>query len=223
MKIKTYTAKDMRQALRQVREEQGLDAVILSTRHLPGGVEVAVAIDADGRMFDQVPAAPAASEFATLMADADAAASVRRCRTPGRDPAANRRQDAPSQLGAELRSMRHLLERQLAQLAWNDLTRRAPGQAELLKELTELWACRGAGQRAAGRSARWPRLRRCAAPMPGASVTTHRGHRRFTARHGRPRRLRRPDGCRQDHRHCQACRALGHAPRCACHRAGVPG
>ena len=45
MNIKTYTAKDMRSALRQVREEQGADAVILSTRHLPEGVEVAVAIE----------------------------------------------------------------------------------------------------------------------------------------------------------------------------------
>jgi flagellar biosynthesis protein FlhF len=34
--------------------------------------------------------------------------------------------------------MRHLLESQLAQLAWNDLTRRQPAQAELLKQLTEL-------------------------------------------------------------------------------------
>ena len=42
MNIKTYTAKDMRSALRRVREEQGPDAVILSTRHLPEGVEVSV-------------------------------------------------------------------------------------------------------------------------------------------------------------------------------------
>src|SRR5690606_5087843 len=41
-------------------------------------------------------------------------------------------------LGDELRTMRHLLERQLAQLAWNDLTRRAPETAELLKEMTSM-------------------------------------------------------------------------------------
>src|SRR6478735_3379191 len=41
-------------------------------------------------------------------------------------------------VGAELRSMRHLLEWQLSQLAWNDLTRRAPAVAELLKELTSM-------------------------------------------------------------------------------------
>src|SRR5690606_3136483 len=45
---------------------------------------------------------------------------------------------ADSRMGEELRTMRHLLERQLSQLAWNDLTRRAPQTAELLKELTAM-------------------------------------------------------------------------------------
>ncbi len=47
MKIKTYTARDMKTALRLVRDEQGPDAVILSTRHFAGGVEVSVAMDAE--------------------------------------------------------------------------------------------------------------------------------------------------------------------------------
>ena len=34
MKIKRFVAPDMRQAMRQVRDEQGPDAVILSTRRL---------------------------------------------------------------------------------------------------------------------------------------------------------------------------------------------
>ena len=48
MKIKHYRATDMRQALRQVREAQGPDAVILSSRRVAGGVEVVAAIDYDG-------------------------------------------------------------------------------------------------------------------------------------------------------------------------------
>lgn len=47
MKIKRYIATDMRQALKQVREEQGPDAVILSTRHLEDGLELIAAIDYD--------------------------------------------------------------------------------------------------------------------------------------------------------------------------------
>ena len=38
----------MRQALRQVRDAQGPDAVILSSRRVPDGVEVVAAIDYDG-------------------------------------------------------------------------------------------------------------------------------------------------------------------------------
>src|SRR5262245_39800691 len=47
MKIKHYRAADMRQALRQVREAQGPDAVILSSRRISGGVEVVAAVDYD--------------------------------------------------------------------------------------------------------------------------------------------------------------------------------
>ncbi|HWK48664.1 MAG TPA: hypothetical protein VNR40_02205, partial [Steroidobacter sp.] len=48
MKIKHYRAADMRTALRQVRDAQGPDAVILSSRRVQGGVEVVAAIDYDG-------------------------------------------------------------------------------------------------------------------------------------------------------------------------------
>ena len=48
MKIKHYRAADMRTALRQVRDAQGPDAVILSSRRVPGGVEVVAAVDYDG-------------------------------------------------------------------------------------------------------------------------------------------------------------------------------
>jgi flagellar biosynthesis protein FlhF len=41
-------------------------------------------------------------------------------------------------LSAELKAMRRILETQLAQLAWNDLTRRAPVHTEILTDLTEV-------------------------------------------------------------------------------------
>src|SRR5918992_5531262 len=47
MKLKHYRAADMRQALRLVRDAQGPDAVILSTRRVNGGVEVVAAVDYD--------------------------------------------------------------------------------------------------------------------------------------------------------------------------------
>ncbi|MGH8327543.1 MAG: flagellar biosynthesis protein FlhF [Steroidobacteraceae bacterium] len=41
-------------------------------------------------------------------------------------------------MGNELKSLRRMLETQLAQLAWNDRARRAPVHVELLRELTEI-------------------------------------------------------------------------------------
>ncbi len=65
MKIKRFVAADMRQAMRLVREEQGPEAVILSTRRLADGIEVIAAIDYDESLINQAVrqgAAPAASE-----------------------------------------------------------------------------------------------------------------------------------------------------------------
>jgi flagellar biosynthesis protein FlhF len=53
MKIKRFTAKNMREAMRQVREEQGADAVILSSRRLSDGIEVVAATDYDAALVQQ--------------------------------------------------------------------------------------------------------------------------------------------------------------------------
>jgi len=45
---------------------------------------------------------------------------------------------AAEAMGNELKTLRRMLENQLAHLAWNDLTRRAPVHAEILRELTEI-------------------------------------------------------------------------------------
>ncbi len=45
MKMKRYFAADARTALRELREEQGPDAVILSNRKVSGGVEIIAALD----------------------------------------------------------------------------------------------------------------------------------------------------------------------------------
>ena len=47
MKIKRFLAPDMRQAMRDVRAEQGAEAVILSTRRLEEGIEIIAAVDYD--------------------------------------------------------------------------------------------------------------------------------------------------------------------------------
>src|SRR5262245_52265200 len=58
MKIVKHTARDMRQALRLVREQLGPDAVILSSKRTKNGVEVTAAIDFDAEQLEAQTAAP---------------------------------------------------------------------------------------------------------------------------------------------------------------------
>ena len=61
MKIVRHIAPDMRQALRAIREKLGEDAVILSSRRIPEGVEVTAAIDFDAAALQDAMNAPAGS------------------------------------------------------------------------------------------------------------------------------------------------------------------
>ena len=53
MKIKRFTAPDMRAAIRQIREDQGPDAVILSSNKVAGGIEIVAATDYDEALVQQ--------------------------------------------------------------------------------------------------------------------------------------------------------------------------
>ena len=53
MKIKRFLAGSMREAMRQVREEQGPDAVILASHTRHDGVEVVAAVDYDEALMRQ--------------------------------------------------------------------------------------------------------------------------------------------------------------------------
>src|SRR4029453_16217099 len=78
MKIKHYRAADMRQALRQVREAQGPDAVILSSRRIANGVEVVAAVDYDVDAADSSVASEAARTESRIPTAADYAALAQR-------------------------------------------------------------------------------------------------------------------------------------------------
>jgi len=141
MKIKRFVAKSMREAIRQVREEQGPDAVILSNRRVPGGIEVVAATDYDAALAQQAlrpttpadPAPPPPDKPHRPRADDPPAAA------PTAAPAAAA---APAQelasMQRELGSMRRLLEEQLSGLYWNELKRSQPRRVAVLKALSNL-------------------------------------------------------------------------------------
>jgi flagellar biosynthesis protein FlhF len=163
MKIQRYIAKDMRSALAQVREDLGVDAVILSSGKVGNEVEVVAAMDLEvARAVESAPPAREARRFepprveqpAADIRELQPAAIARRASSqisealapviaaaqPAIPAAAAAAPAAPQQeaLASEMKDMRRMLETQLATLAWNDMSRRSPIQAAMLKEMAQL-------------------------------------------------------------------------------------
>jgi flagellar biosynthesis protein FlhF len=149
MKLQKYSASDMRSALRKVRAAHGPDVVILETRRADGMVELTIATDAEaaldaGSLTPQLRVAGGASvplhrpTVTTAVAPSVPVAAPVATITPLPAVAAG-----VEGVDGELKALRRLLETQLAALAWNDLTRRAPVAAELMRQLAELGLERG--------------------------------------------------------------------------------
>jgi flagellar biosynthesis protein FlhF len=151
MKITRHAAPDMRQALKAVREQLGPDAVILSSRRTANGVEVTAAMDFDTESLiaEAERAAPPVPAQAAASVPAPAAPEAPERPRPVQTPLAaapidafERHESAEVQspnvlaMQSELKTLRHVLETQLARLAWSDLARRSPLQTEMLRELT---------------------------------------------------------------------------------------
>ncbi|MGH8157229.1 MAG: flagellar biosynthesis protein FlhF [Rhodanobacter sp.] len=160
MKIKRFVAADMRQAMREVREEQGPEAVILSTRRLAEGIEVIAAIDYDEALVREaarhgVPLTeaerPTPASAEPVAAIIPAPARPRRAMPAIPSPVAPMVNEPPimhplmeravqdtARMRTELGSLREMLEVQLSSLAWNDMERRQPLRARVLREMTRL-------------------------------------------------------------------------------------
>ncbi|WP_405228974.1 flagellar biosynthesis protein FlhF [Lentisalinibacter sediminis] len=161
MKIKRFVAPDMRQALRRVREEQGPDAVILSNSRVAEGVEIIAALDYDEALIREAlgslraetgsAGAVAATEVEDTVAEApapepEAPAGPRLHRAladlaerpAAASPAAAEANPGLDAVHSDIRGLRELLESQLSSLAWNDYSRRRPGRAQVLRNLSRI-------------------------------------------------------------------------------------
>jgi flagellar biosynthesis protein FlhF len=153
MKIQRYLAKDMRSCLAQVREALGPDAVILSSGKVGDEVEVVAAIDfesqkatveADPRARAQAPAPRGEPNVRNVDFRQPSPAAPKRASSQLSAQVAHFESDAPgaapaeASLAEEVKGMRRMLEAQLATLTWNDMSRRSPLQAAMLKELARI-------------------------------------------------------------------------------------
>jgi flagellar biosynthesis protein FlhF len=150
MKIQRYVGKDMRSCLTQVREALGPDAVILSSGKVGDEVEVVAAIDFESQKASvetvgrQRPVQPVQQPQTATVRSVDFRQGPKRASSQ-LSPEITQEFAAPappaaadSTLAEEVKSMRRMLEAQLATLTWNDLSRRSPLQAAMLKELARL-------------------------------------------------------------------------------------
>jgi flagellar biosynthesis protein FlhF len=132
MRIQRYIAKDMRSALAQVRETLGPDAVILSSSRVGSEVEVVAAMDMEvARAIEHAPAASRSYEARSEVARAEPVAGSRHV-----EPRHAEAQPYEGRQAELLKNRR--ASSQLATLAWNDMSRRSPVQAAMLKELAQL-------------------------------------------------------------------------------------
>lgn len=77
MSVRRYRARDMRDALRQVREHQGPDAIILSSRRVDGMLEVVASLETNDRPESELAARAARPSGATPPVDPELAAMRR--------------------------------------------------------------------------------------------------------------------------------------------------
>ena len=138
MNVKRIVAKTSREAMRQLRDALGPDAVILSNRAVDGGVEV-LALAADDIAAMAPPAvepAPAEARASAPRDEAEAPAVtfkrrlVERVAVPSPDSA-----ELAQSVLCEIKSMQTRLESQLADLTWRDLPGRDPAGAAVMRDM----------------------------------------------------------------------------------------
>lgn len=146
MKMKRYFAVDARHALRELRDDQGPDAVILSNRRVNGGVEIIAAMDYEDSMVDaslgnsKTLSDIAATPSSTLTEEATPTDYSENILSQMRDHESH--SDDGSQtlnkIQDELQGLRNIMEAPMMQFAWGETGRVKPMYASLLKQLMTL-------------------------------------------------------------------------------------
>ena len=136
MMIKRFFAAEARQALQQVSEELGSDALILSNRRVADGVEIIAAQDYEDELLGD--------DFSLVDKIRDDGQRQQTSReTPSQNgPGATA--DDPASLQSikavqdEIQMLRDSLEAPLSRLAWAEMGRQQPYRAELIRRLLAL-------------------------------------------------------------------------------------
>ncbi len=132
MKIRRFVAGDIRDAMRQVREALGPDAVILETQRVAAGIELSAAVDYEPPAERPVATAPASERTSAVATAGTVTAAAPAAVATLTDEREFRR------LREEVRTLRDLLESQLSRLTWNDNVRRNAAATAAMRNLARL-------------------------------------------------------------------------------------
>ena len=142
MKMKRYIAAGTQQAFQMVNDELGPDALILSNRTVPEGVEIIAAVDYEDELLASCPAAgetAAEPVEQLLVAESKAMHSGEKNTTASSGRSEETAADITLQgVSEEVKLLRSMLEVPLSRLAWADASRRSPYRAGLMARLTDL-------------------------------------------------------------------------------------
>ncbi|MFW5426494.1 MAG: flagellar biosynthesis protein FlhF [Methylophagaceae bacterium] len=137
MKIKRFHAADVRQALKEVRDVLGADAVILSNNRVDGGVEIVAATDYDESKFNRNPQVTPAVQAEIPPVEINPSQNV--VPQPAQPPE-NIWSQEPTliQMRKEMAGLKNMLENQMSDLAWKDMKHANPMQLQLLQRCLKM-------------------------------------------------------------------------------------
>ena len=154
MNVKKFCAPNSREALRKVRDALGQDAVILSNRTAEGGVEILALANDDiasisAPAIEHRPApeperprfsraAKQTNTHARQVESAPAQESEQSNIRPLKTAGGQTRGEPASEMTAvmkEIRSMRGMMETQLAEISWDAMNKREPHKSLVLREM----------------------------------------------------------------------------------------
>jgi len=163
MNVRKFVAVSARDALRKVKELLGPDAIILSNRAVPGGVEIMAVAASDMEMIIPSPAPVREAkprlddDYTVRLSTAPSSAVARPAATPEVPPlsprpmpkiersepqqasgtAPRQAEIVPAEVMDEIRSLRKIVEQHLAGFAWGEAARSEPVKTEILRQMLD--------------------------------------------------------------------------------------
>ncbi len=155
MNVRKFIAATARDALHKVKELLGPDAIILSNRAIPGGVEIMAVAAGDMEMIVHPPVREAHGvndDYSVRLSSPAKSTQTRPGITPAaplppltprpvpqvdRPRASMQAEIVPAEVLDEIRSLRKIVEQHLAGAAWGESVRSEPVKTEILRQMLD--------------------------------------------------------------------------------------